>query len=122
MFINKIEDGTFDNGDIKGLISLYEASYLATKSDTKLHKVVRAYANQQLRKFVDSHDHNINNIDVLEMAVEALEMPYHWRMKRLETKRYIDGYNKHDILIEFAKIDFNIVQAVHQDDLKYLSR
>ncbi|CAA7033114.1 unnamed protein product [Microthlaspi erraticum] len=67
-------------------------------------------------------DHNINDIDVLDMAVEALEMPYHWRMKRLETKRYIDVYNKHDLLIEFAKIDFNIVQAVHQEELKYLSR
>ncbi|CAH8344013.1 unnamed protein product [Eruca vesicaria subsp. sativa] len=121
VFINKIEDGTFDSGDIKGLISVYEASYLATKLDTKLHKVIRAYANQQLKKIIDSHDHHIYNIDALEMAVEALKMPYHWRMKRLETRRYIDAYTKHDVLIEFAKIDFNIVQAVHQEELKYLS-
>ncbi|XP_033134426.1 LOW QUALITY PROTEIN: beta-myrcene/(E)-beta-ocimene synthase 2, chloroplastic [Brassica rapa] len=121
VFISKIEDGTFESGDIRGLISLYEASYLATKLDTKLHKVIRAYANQQLRKFIDSSDHNIYDVNVLELAVEALEMPYHWRMKRLETRRYIDAYSKHDVLIEFAKIDFNIVQAVHQEELKYLS-
>ncbi|CAH2061276.1 unnamed protein product [Thlaspi arvense] len=121
VFINKMEDGTFESGDIKGLISLYEASYLATKSDTKLHKVVRAYANHQLRKFIDNHDHNIYNKNFFEMAVEGLEMPYHWRMKRLETKRYIDAYSKHNVLIEFAKIDFNIVQAVHQEELKDLS-
>ncbi|XP_056844369.1 1,8-cineole synthase 1, chloroplastic isoform X3 [Raphanus sativus] len=121
VFISKIEDGTFESGDIRGLISVYEASYLATKLDTKLHKVIRAYANQQLRKIIDSPDHNIYDVNVLEMAVEALEMPYHWRMKRLETRRYIDAYSKHDVLIEFAKIDFNIVQAVHQEELKYLS-
>nr|VDD58288.1 unnamed protein product [Brassica oleracea] len=121
VFINKIEDGTFESDDIRGLISVYEASYLATKLDTKLHKVIRAYANQQLRKIIDSPDHNTYDVNVLEMAVEALEMPYHWRMKRLETRRYIDAYSKHDVLIEFAKIDFNIVQAVHQEELKYLS-
>ncbi|CAN8314916.1 unnamed protein product [Cochlearia groenlandica] len=111
VFINKIEDGTFENGDIKGLISLYESSYLATKSDTKLHKVIREYAKEELRKFIDrhDHDHNTTNSNYLEIAVEALEMPYHWRMKRLETKRYLDAYDKHDVLIKFAKIDFNIV-------------
>uniref|UniRef100_M4FDR7 Terpene synthase N-terminal domain-containing protein n=2 Tax=Brassica campestris TaxID=3711 RepID=M4FDR7_BRACM len=86
VFISKIEDGTFESGDIR-----------------------------------DSSDHNIYDVNVLELAVEALEMPYHWRMKRLETRRYIDAYSKHDVLIEFAKIDFNIVQAVHQEELKYLS-
>lgn len=122
MFIKKIEDGTFEKGDIKGLISVYEASYLATKLDTKLHRVIRAYANQELRRFINSPDHSIYNINTFEMAVEALEMPYHWRMRRLETRRYIDAYTKQDVLIEFAKVDFNIVQAVHQEELKYLSR
>ncbi|CAH8332670.1 unnamed protein product [Eruca vesicaria subsp. sativa] len=112
VFINKIEDRTFKSGDIKGLISVYEASYLATKLDTKLHKVIRPYANQQLRKIIASPDHHIYNTDALEMAVEALEMPYHWRMKRLETRRYIDAYNKHDVLIELAKIDFNIEKKI----------
>ncbi|KFK32674.1 hypothetical protein AALP_AA6G274100 [Arabis alpina] len=122
VFINQIEDGTFESDDIKSLISLYEASFLATKWDTNLHNVIRPYANQQLRKFVESHDHDTHNVKVLEMAVQALEMPYHWRMKRLETRRYIDVYTKkHDILIEFAKMDFNIVQAVHQEELKYMS-
>ncbi|VVB10483.1 unnamed protein product [Arabis nemorensis] len=122
VFINQIEDGSFESDDMTSIISLYEASYVATKWDTKLLKVIRPYANQQLRKFVDSDDHGIHNIKVLEMAVQALEMPYHWRMKRLETRRYIDAYTKkHDVLIEFAKIDFNIVQAVHQEELKTVS-
>ncbi|VVB04072.1 unnamed protein product [Arabis nemorensis] len=46
-------------------------------------------------------------------------------MRRPETRWYIDEYEKkHDmnlVLIEFAKIDYNIIQAFHQEDLKYVS-
>nr|ASH96801.1 terpene synthase [Camelina sativa] len=123
VIINKIESNTFMNEDIKNIISLYEASYLSTKSDTKLHKVIRPFATKQIRKFVDDE---IYNIEVREKAIHALEMPYHWRMKRLETRWYIDAYEKkHDtknlVLIELAKIDFNIVQTAYQEDLKYVS-
>lgn len=127
MIIDKIESNTFKSDDIKSIISLYEASYLSMKSDTKLHKLIRPFAIEQIRKFVDSdYDDETYNIEVREKAIHALEMPYHWRMRRLETRRYIDAYEKkHDMnhdLIEFAKIDFNIVQTAHQEDLKYVSR
>ncbi|XP_010425238.1 PREDICTED: 1,8-cineole synthase 1, chloroplastic-like [Camelina sativa] len=123
VIINKIESNTFMNEDIESIISLYEASYLSTKSDTKLHKVIRPFATKQIRKFVDDETYNI---EVREQAIHALEMPYHWRMKRLETRWYIDAYvKKHDtknlVLIELAKIDFNIVQTAYQEDLKYVS-
>ncbi|KAF3487177.1 hypothetical protein F2Q69_00055780 [Brassica cretica] len=103
-----------------------EASYLSTKSDTKLREVIRPFATEQIRKFVDSgHDGETCNLEVREKAIHALEMPYHWRMRRLETRWYIAVYEKkHDmniVLLEFAKIDFNIVQIAHQEDLKYVS-
>ena len=53
-------------------------------------------------------------------------MPYHWRMRRLETRWYIDAYEKkHDMnlaLMELAKIDFNIIHASYQEELKYATR
>ncbi|KAL0711904.1 hypothetical protein Bca4012_018882 [Brassica carinata] len=117
--------GKFDINDINGLLSLYEASYLSTKSDTKLQKNIRVFATQQLRSFVDTHgDKDFVSCDV-EMVVQALDMPYHWRMGRLSTRWYIDMYgkrpNKNPMLLEFAKLDFNIVQAVYQEELKYVS-
>ncbi|XP_013644819.1 1,8-cineole synthase 1, chloroplastic-like isoform X1 [Brassica rapa] len=122
VIIDKIESETFKSDDINSIISLYEASYLSTKSDIKLREVIRPFATEQIRKFVDGET---CNLEVREKAIHALEMPYHWRMRRLETRWYIDAYEKkHDtnlVLIEFAKIDFNIVQIAHQEDLKYAS-
>lgn len=125
VIIDKIKTETFKSDDIKSIITLYEASYLSTKSDTKLRELIRPYALEQIRKFVDC-DHDDDDTYNTEMAIHALEMPYHWRMRRLETRWYIDAYEKkrdmNFVLIDFAKIDFNIVQTSHQEDLKYVSR
>ncbi|CAH8263324.1 unnamed protein product [Arabidopsis lyrata] len=118
--------GKFGSDDIYGFLSLYEASYLSTKSDTKLQKCIRPFATQQLRDFVDTHSNeNCGSCDMVEMVVQTLDMPYYWRMRRLDTRRYIDVYgkrhNKNLVLLEFAKLDFNIVQAIHQEELKHVS-
>ncbi|XP_023638181.1 1,8-cineole synthase 1, chloroplastic isoform X2 [Capsella rubella] len=124
VIIDKIESNRFKIENITSIISLYEASFLSTKADTKLHKVIRPFATDEIRKYVD--DDESYNMEIREKAIHALEMPYHWRMRRLETRWYIDAYEKKIglkdlVLIEFAKIDFNIVQTTHQEDLKYVS-
>ncbi|XP_010425234.1 PREDICTED: 1,8-cineole synthase 1, chloroplastic-like [Camelina sativa] len=122
VIIDRIKSNRFKNQNITSIISLYEASFLANKSDIKLHKVIRPFATEEIRKYVDDETYNM---EIREKAIHALEMPYHWRMRRLETRRYVDAYEKkHDmnlVLIELAKIDFNIVQTIHQEDLKYVS-
>ncbi|CAA2956513.1 Exo-alpha-bergamotene synthase [Olea europaea subsp. europaea] len=56
----------------------------------------------------------------------ALELPLHWRVQKLEAKWFINVYeNRHDVnltLLELAKLDFNIVQAIYQDEIKQMSR
>ncbi|XP_010417166.1 PREDICTED: tricyclene synthase, chloroplastic isoform X2 [Camelina sativa] len=120
----------FESDDINGLLSLYEASYVSTKTDTKLQKFIRPFATQKLRDFVDTQSDKDNfescDVGLGEMVVQALDMPYHWRMRRLATRWYIDFYgkrrhNKKLVVVKFAKIDFNIVQAIHQEELKYVS-
>ena len=68
------------------------------------------------------------NIDQ-NLAIEvnhALELPLQWRMPRLEARWFIDVYEKRQdmnpILLEFAKLDFNMVQATHQEDLRHMPR
>ncbi|XP_010545879.1 PREDICTED: (E)-beta-ocimene synthase, chloroplastic-like [Tarenaya hassleriana] len=130
IFMNETKAGEFKTSiseDPKGLLSLYEASYLTTKSDTKL-KEARSYATERLREIIErssNTDHDETQSYMSKMVIHVLEMPYHWRVKRLEAHWYIDVYGKrHDmnpVLLEFAKLDFNIVQYVHQEDLKNLS-
>ncbi|KAF3592962.1 hypothetical protein DY000_02025276 [Brassica cretica] len=77
-------------------------------------------------RIAEIHEVQSKTILSRETAIHALEMPYHWRMRRLETRWYIDAYEKkHDMnlaLMELAKIDFNIIQASYQEELKYATR
>ncbi|KAL1194647.1 Terpenoid synthase 3 [Cardamine amara subsp. amara] len=122
VFDGNFEDG-LDDEDIKSVLSLYEASYLSTRFDTKLKETI-SFTTKRLRKFVEMKKTEIKPY-FQKMVIHALEMPYHWRVGRLEARWYIDVYGeRHDmnhILLEFAKLDYNIVQVVHQDELKYLS-
>ncbi|CAA0838107.1 terpene synthase 02 [Striga hermonthica] len=100
--------------DTKGLLSLYEASHLGAKGEKIL---------EEAKEFSKTHlqDKNIE-ID----TNEALELPRHLRMERLEARRYIQRYAKqqsHDpALLELAILDYNRVQAQHQSELSEITR
>ncbi|CAL5431415.1 unnamed protein product [Camellia sinensis] len=59
------------------------------------------------------------------LVSHALELPLHWAMPRMEARWFIDAYERRlDMnakLLEFAKLDFNMLQAIHQEDLKHAS-
>ncbi|XWS41401.1 hypothetical protein CRYUN_Cryun17cG0078800 [Craigia yunnanensis] len=78
----------------------------------------RDFAAKQLQKYLKQKKLD----EYLSMLVDhALELPLHWRVLRLEAKLFIDVYERskkrNPILLELAKLDFNIVQAMHQSDL-----
>ncbi|KAK8630035.1 hypothetical protein V6N13_078846 [Hibiscus sabdariffa] len=118
------EKGNFNASlceDCKGLLSLYEASYLSVEEEGILD-TAKEFAAQQLGQHLQQ-----NKLDEhLRLLVKhALELPLHWRVSRLEARWFIDLYEKREernpVILELAKLDFNIVQAVHQDDLRYSS-
>ncbi|CAD6246602.1 unnamed protein product [Miscanthus lutarioriparius] len=55
----------------------------------------------------------------------TLETPRFRRVKRVETRRYISVYEKKATrdatILEFAKLDYNILQAIYCDELKELT-
>lgn len=124
VFERNFGDG-LDDEDIKSVLSLYEASYLSTRFDTKL-KETMSFTTKRLRNFVEMKKTTETKPYVRKMVIHALEMPYHQRVGRLEARWYIDVYGERDdmnpVLLEFAKLDYNIVQVIYQDELKYLSR
>ena len=96
---------------------MYEASFLSEKGESILDDA-REFATKILEKYVIENKGQYHAM----LASHALELPLRWRMPRLEARWFIEVYDKHEavnpLLLQLAKLDFNSVQAVHQEDLK----
>ena len=105
--------------DLKGLINLYEASYLAFEGERDLHEA-KLFATEYLPNFKgrESGAHELIN--------HALELPLYRRMLRLEARWYIDAYGKRRDtnihMLELAALDFNMVQSQLKTELQELSK
>jgi (-)-alpha-terpineol synthase len=108
--------------DTKGMLCLYEASFLLREGENMLEDA-GDFATRKLKEYVKQNISEDQNLSA--MVRHALELPLHWRMIRLEARWFIDVYRSrkdmNPILLELAKLDFNMVQAAHQEDLKQLS-
>ncbi|KAK9284151.1 hypothetical protein L1049_023319 [Liquidambar formosana] len=106
--------------DIKGMLSLYEASYLAFEGESLMDEAL-AFTTKHLK----DHKGNISN-SLAELVSHALEIPLHHRTKGLEARWYIEAYNKregaNDTVLELAKLNFNFVQSTLQRDIGDMSR
>ena len=64
--------------------------------------------------------------DLAKQVQQALEIPLRWRVPRMEARDFIDMYQKYETkdisLLELAKLDYNLVQSVYQQELKELVR
>lgn len=117
------EEGSFRlnlTEDVKGMVSLYEASQLCLEGENIL---------DEAKKFTVKHLSALKEYEEVWLAKEvncALELPLHHRMPRLEARRYIDVYEEKDnmipVVLQLAKLDFNLLLAIHQNELNNLSR
>ncbi|KAG5555550.1 hypothetical protein RHGRI_006257 [Rhododendron griersonianum] len=97
------------------------ASYLCVEGESTLDEA-RDFATKHLRQSLKRKD--IHH-DLAMLVSHALELPLHWRVTRLEARWFIDVYerrpNMNPTLLQLAKLDYNMVQATHQADLKHMS-
>ncbi|KAI9114139.1 hypothetical protein K1719_014789 [Acacia pycnantha] len=111
--------------EIKGLIELLEASHLALESENILEEV-RTFAINSLKKSASTKLLNSSDVSKHMVHHHALELPSHWRVEWFQVKRHIKelekNHNNYHILLELAKLNFNIVQANLQKEVKELSR
>ncbi|XP_039008959.1 probable terpene synthase 12 [Hibiscus syriacus] len=108
--------------DVKGMLSLYEASHLAFEGEDLLDEAL-VFSRMHL---MDLHGVSSSEQGSLEEVSHALELPLHQRMLRLEARWYIEAYSRRATVnptqLELAKLDFNMVQSTHQEDLKEMAR
>nr|UIO87234.1 terpenoids synthase [Blumea balsamifera] len=106
--------------DMVGMLNLYEASYHSFEDEIMLDEA-RDFTTKYLQE-------NLEKIDggIVSLVSHALELPLHWRVPRVEAEWFIKFYQKRNdmnpTLIELAKLDFDMVQAIHLEDLKDSSR
>ncbi|OAY35159.1 probable terpene synthase 11 [Manihot esculenta] len=120
----KGRDGKFKQSlskDPLGLLSLYEASYLGTKEEEEL-----VQAMEFTRTHLQKRSFSLLPSQHRRQVVQALEVPRHLRMSRLEARNYIDEYSRESNhspdLLDLAKLDFNAVQQLHQKELVEIIR
>ena len=114
------DQGNFaTSNDVKCLLALYDAAHLRTRGEEILDNDI-AFTKSRLQSMIETLDP--------ELAAEVeytLETPSYRRVERVEARRYISLYEKkvtrNDTILEFAKLDYNILQALYCEDLKALT-
>lgn len=113
--------------DMKGMVSLYEASFLSIKNE-KIMDEAQDFATKHMNDYTNDIN-STKDENLVKLVSHALEFPQHWRELRQEARWFIDFYEtsapEEDYvsgLLFFAKLDYNMVQSIYQDDLKYLSK
>ncbi|KAM3201061.1 5-epi-aristolochene synthase 2-like isoform X1 [Capsicum annuum] len=107
--------------DVLGLLSLYEASHVRTHGDDILEDAL-AFSTTHL----ESAAPHLNS-PLKEQVTHALEQSLHKGIPRAETRFFISSIyekqeTKNDVLLRFAKLDFNLLQMLHKQELAEVSR
>ncbi|KAL4375793.1 hypothetical protein GQ457_02G009470 [Hibiscus cannabinus] len=110
---------------------LREHGYLSSPGNAEFvyHRFPGESIMEEAWNFTSKHLGNVE-IDQVDpflgiQVSQALELPLHWRMPRLEARWYIDLYERRadfdPIVLQLAKLDFNVLQGLHQEELKEMS-
>ncbi|PRQ55602.1 putative lyase [Rosa chinensis] len=121
----KEDDGRFKESlidDVLGLLSLYEASHLQMPGEDILNEAL-TFTTAHL----ESAAHRLSSSSQLwKQVTHALYQPLWKGMPRIEARHHLSIYQEDDshneTLLNFAKMDFNTVQKVHQKELSEITR
>ncbi|XP_074560814.1 monoterpene synthase 7, chloroplastic-like [Curcuma longa] len=122
------EKGNFEvrcENPIRGLLSLYEASFYEKEGESVL-KEAMDFATEQLKALME--EGSVPEAGGLrEQVAHALEIPLNWQLERVQHRWFIEACSSGDdtinpLLLEFAKHDFNLVQDMYKSELRELSR
>ncbi|CAO2835985.1 unnamed protein product [Amaranthus hypochondriacus] len=115
----KCENGRFKEcltSDIEGLLNLYEASYVGVHGENIVDEAL-TFCSTHLSSIVEEL-----RSSMAEQVSHSLKLPLHRRSLRLESKNQISFYESNPshnkTLLRFAKLDFNLLQVLHNTELR----
>uniref|UniRef100_A0A0D3FIQ8 Terpene synthase N-terminal domain-containing protein n=1 Tax=Oryza barthii TaxID=65489 RepID=A0A0D3FIQ8_9ORYZ len=107
--------------DPKGLLSLYNAAHMAAPREIALDDII-AFARCHLKAL--SMDGELKS-PLAEQVSRALDIPLPRFPRRLETMSYLVEYEQEDehddMLLELARLEFELARCLHLEELKALS-
>nr|XP_011458432.1 PREDICTED: (-)-germacrene D synthase-like isoform X2 [Fragaria vesca subsp. vesca]XP_011458435.1 PREDICTED: (-)-germacrene D synthase-like isoform X2 [Fragaria vesca subsp. vesca] len=117
-------DGKFDESlhhDVAGLQSLYEATHLRVRGEDFLEEAL-AFTTTHLQSAA-----NRLSPPLSKQVRHALNQPLRKGLPRLEARHYMSLHqelhgSRNHVLLRFAKLDFNLLQQVHQKELSDIAR
>ncbi|KAF0887855.1 hypothetical protein E2562_004064 [Oryza meyeriana var. granulata] len=120
----KHRDGSFMidiTNDPKGLLSLYNAANLLTHNEETLEEAI-LFSRHWLELMKSSLKPRL-----AKQVSRALQIPLPRTLKRVEAISYMSEYNVHEqtynpSILELAKVDFNLLQHIHQKELKVITQ
>ena len=107
--------------DVVGLLSLYEATHLRVRGEDLLDEALT---------FTTTHlESAANHLSPLfsKHVRHALNQPLWKGLPRVEARHYLSLHqelhgSRNQTLLSFAKLDFNLLQQVHQKELSDIAR
>ncbi|KAF0893591.1 hypothetical protein E2562_027317 [Oryza meyeriana var. granulata] len=118
------KDGRFIAGianDARGLLSLYNSAHLLVHDEPELEDAI-SFAKRHLASMSSGGELKPPLVDQVS---RALHLPLPRTYRRLEMLRYMLEYEQEEghipILLELAKLEFNLLQHVHLKELKAIS-
>ncbi|KAF2285852.1 hypothetical protein GH714_008426 [Hevea brasiliensis] len=101
--------------DVDGMLSLYEAAHLGIRGEDILDEAI-VFTTTNFELILPKL-----SPDLAEQVSHALNRPIRKCLARLEARHYIDAYtrdkSRNTTLLQFAKLDFNRLQELHQKEL-----
>ncbi|XP_059295061.1 terpene synthase 17-like [Lycium ferocissimum] len=106
--------------DVQGMLSLYEASQFRVHGEQILDEAVN-FTTVQLKLILPKLSNTL-----ARQVSSALKFPIKDGIVRVETRKYISFYqeneSRNEVLLNFAKLDFNILQRLHKKELCDITR
>ncbi|KAM3696524.1 hypothetical protein ACJW31_06G045400 [Castanea mollissima] len=119
----KDEDGQFKESltsNIEGMLAFYEATHLRVHGEDILDEALNLSTTN-----LKSTTSLINN-PLAAQITRALKQPLHKGIPRVEARQYISVYEQdashNKDLLNLSKLDFNLVQSLHKEEVGYITR